>query len=228
MPIFAAGRRSGPNRAGTGAPGRGRGLMGTRRGGASDESVGRMRARDVRKGTAVFVDGGATHAAARAAGFGIDYGRLLASFRAEAGFLRAHFYATPREEQGVRPLQPLLDWLDYAGYAVRTFPDDGRIPEGLAQGRLDVALAVEALALAPRLERAVLFSSGHALVPLIGALRSGGVRVDLVSTLGGRGGFVSDEARRAADRFLDLADLRDAVGRIPEAEGEPSGEPAAP
>jgi uncharacterized LabA/DUF88 family protein len=97
---------------------------------------------------ALFIDGANLHATARTLGFEIDYKRLLAEFGSRGTLLRAFYYAAIIEDQEFSSIRPLIDWLDYNGYAVVTkaakaFVDaDGRRK---VKGNMDIELAVDAI-----------------------------------------------------------------------------------
>jgi uncharacterized LabA/DUF88 family protein len=59
----------------------------------------------------------------------------------------------------------------------------------------------------------VLFSGDGDFRALVEAVQRKGARVTVVSTLKGQSGSISDELRRQADAFVDLADLGDLIGR---------------
>ena len=81
------------------------------------------------------------------------------------------------------------------------------------KGNMEIELAIDAMELAPRLDHAVLFSGDGDFSPLVDALQRQGVRVSVVSTIRGRTPMASDALRRQADNFIELAELRDVIGR---------------
>lgn len=166
--------------------------------------------------TALFIDGANLYSAAKALGFDMDYRRLLEEFGGP-GLVRAYYYTAVIEDQEYSPLKPLLDWLDYNGFAVvtkraRRYTDPATGASRL-KGDMDVDIAVDLLELSPHLDHAVLFSGDGDFRRLVEAVQRRGVRVTVVSTLRSQPPAASDELRRQADRFIDLADLADAVGR---------------
>ena len=68
--------------------------------------------------TVLFIDGSNFYAAARSLGMDIDYARMRAHFARDARLIRAYYYTALPEDQEYSPLRPLIDWLDYNGYAV--------------------------------------------------------------------------------------------------------------
>lgn len=168
--------------------------------------------------TALFIDGANLYKAARSLGFDMDYKSLLAKSRAASQLVRAYYFTSIQEdrEQDYSPLRPLVDWLDYNGYTMvtklaREFTDaTGR---KRFKGSTDIELAVEMMALAPRLDHMVLFSGNGDFRRVIEAVQAQGVRVSVVSTIKSQPPMASDELRRQADRFFDLADLEKDIGR---------------
>jgi uncharacterized LabA/DUF88 family protein len=167
---------------------------------------------------ALFIDGPNLHAAARALGFDIDFKRLLEEFRRRGLLTRACYYTTLVEDQEYSPLRPLIDWLDYNGFALKTKPArefTDREGRKRWRGDMHVEMAVDLMELSPRLDHVVLFSGDGDFGPLVEAVQRKGVRVSVVSTIRSSPPMAADELRRQADVFIDLADLTDIIGRPP-------------
>src|SRR5437879_12517855 len=69
---------------------------------------------------AVLIDGANLYATSKTLGFDIDYKRLLKEFQSRGTLLRAIYYTAIIEDQEYSSIRPLIDWLDYNGYAVVT------------------------------------------------------------------------------------------------------------
>ena len=171
-----------------------------------------------REKTAFFIDGANLYKAARNLGFDIDYKSLLAKAQNACQLVRASYYTAIQEDrdQDYSPLRPLVDWLDYNGYAMvtkttREFVD----PQGRKRfkGSTDVELVVDMMLMADRLDHMVLFSGNGDFKRAIEAIQARGVRVSAVSTVKSSPPMASDELRRQADNFIDLADLQKMIGR---------------
>ena len=168
--------------------------------------------------TALFIDGANLYSAARGLQFDIDYKKLLVEFRKRTRLIRACYYTALLEDQDFSPLRPLVDWLDYNGYALITkaakeYTDQtGR---RRVKGDMDVEIAVGMLELAPHIDHAFLFSGDGDFTALVAALQRKGVRVTVVSTVRSNPPMASDDLRRQADAFLELADLTNVIGRPP-------------
>lgn len=168
--------------------------------------------------TALFIDGANLYKAARSLGFDMDYKNLLAKARSASQLVRSYYFTSIQEDrdQDYSPLRPLVDWLDYNGYTMvtklaREFTDaTGR---KRFKGSTDIELAVEMMALAPRIDHMVLFSGNGDFRRAIEAVQAQGVRVTVVSTIKSQPPMASDELRRQSDRFFDLADLEKDIGR---------------
>jgi uncharacterized LabA/DUF88 family protein len=164
---------------------------------------------------AAFIDGANLHSTSKALGFEVDFKRLLAELNRRGPLLRAYFYTTVSATDEFISIQPLLDWLEYNGFTVRTKPlrehDDG---EGRRRFKRNIAidLAIDALEAAAHVDHIYLFSGDGDFRCLVEALQRRGVFVTVVSTLRSKPApFVSDELRRQADAFLELNDLRSLI-----------------
>jgi uncharacterized LabA/DUF88 family protein len=165
---------------------------------------------------ALFIDGANLYSAARSLGFDMDYKRLLETVRSRSRLIRAYYYTAILEDQEFSPIRPLVDWLDYNGYtlvtkAAREYTD----PSGRRRikGDMDVEIAVDLLQATAFIDHAILFSGDGDFVSLVEAAQRKGVRVSVVSTLRTNPPMVSDDLRRQADVFLELADLGTSIGR---------------
>jgi uncharacterized LabA/DUF88 family protein len=166
--------------------------------------------------TLLFIDGPDLYAISRSIGMDIDFRRLKAFFQERCHLVRAFYYTTVVQQDQVSTNRPLVDWLDYNGFAlvtksarVRTAPD-GRQH---VNTNMRVELAVDALEFSRSADHIVLFSSDSAFCHLVSSLQRHGKRVTVVSTLKSSGSAVADELRRQSDQFIDLADLAAHVKR---------------
>lgn len=167
---------------------------------------------------ALFIDGANLYSAAKGLEFDIDYRRLLDEFKKRGRLLRANYYTALVEGDDYSPIRPLVDWLQYNGFhlitkAAREYTDrDGR---RRVRGNMDIELAVDMIELAPRLDHIVLFTGDGDFRRAVEHVQKQGVRVSVVSTVKSNPPMVSDELRRQADSFIDLADLAPIIGREP-------------
>jgi len=125
-------------------------------------------------------------------------------------------------------IRPLVDWLDYNGYAMVTKPTKSftdALGHRKVKGNMDIELTVDAMRLVEHLDHVVLFTGDGDFRALVGALQMRGRRVSVVSTLQTQPPMVADELRRQADQFIDLADLEKLIGRDPST--RPVREPAS-
>jgi uncharacterized LabA/DUF88 family protein len=160
---------------------------------------------------ALFIDGPNLYATGQALGFRVDFRRLLEEFRGMGAVVRAFYYTTVKDADDFVSIRPLLDWLDYNGYAVITRPakEFGSVGGGRKiKGGMDVELAVDAMELAPNLDQVILFSGDGSFCPLVAALQRRGVRVSVVSSIATDPPMVAPELRRQADVFFDLKILK--------------------
>ncbi len=167
---------------------------------------------------ALFIDGSNLYAAAKALGFDIDYKLLRMEFMRRGKLLRAFYYTALLENDDYSPIRPLVDWLHYNGFTMRTKPakeytdSQGRRK---VKGNMDIELCVDAMELAPRVDHVVIFSGDGDFRPLVESLQRQGVRVSVVSTIRSQPPMIADELRRQADNFIELDELREVIGRPP-------------
>ena len=167
---------------------------------------------------ALFIDGSNLYAAARGLGFDIDYKLLRAEFMRRGKLMRAFYYTALLESEDYSPLRPLVDWLQYNGFTMRTKPAreytdaQGRRK---VKGNMDIELAVDAMELAPHVDHMVIFSGDGDFRSLVEALQRHGVRVSVVSTIRSQPPMIADDLRRQADNFIELDELREVIGRPP-------------
>lgn len=167
---------------------------------------------------ALFIDGANLYATAKSLGFDIDYKRLLREFQTKGRLIRAFYYTALIEDQEYSSIRPLIDWLDYNGYAVVTKPTKefvDSLGRRKVKGNMDIELAVDAMEMADHLDHIVLFSGDGDFRSLVEALQRKGVRVSVISTVTTQPPMIADELRRQADEFIDLIHLANRVGRDP-------------
>ncbi|MEP1205862.1 MAG: NYN domain-containing protein [Rhizobiaceae bacterium] len=171
---------------------------------------------DEREKIVLLIDGANLYATARTLGFDIDYKQMLKSFQKRGYLLRAYYYTALIEDQEYSSIRPLIDWLDYNGYAVVTkaakeFTDaTGRRK---VKGNMDLDLAIDAMELSETVDHFVLFSGNGDFRVLVEALQRRGRRVTVVSTTATQPPMIADELRRQADNFLELKTMQKEFGR---------------
>ena len=165
---------------------------------------------------ALFIDGANLYSAAKGLNIDLDFKKLLDEFQKRGVLIRAYYYTAIVEDQDYSPIRPLVDWLDYNGFTVVTkaakeYTDaNGRKRH---RGDMDVDLAVDMMEMAAHADHMVLFSGDSDFRRLVEAVQRRGVRVTVVSTVRSQPPMASDELRRQADSFVDLADLASIVAR---------------
>src|ERR1700679_3411362 len=167
---------------------------------------------------ALFIDGANLYASAKSLGFDIDYKRLLKEFQAKGRLIRAFYYTALVDDQVYSSIRPLVDWLDYNGYAVVTKPAKEFVDSTgrrKVKGNMDIELAVNAMEMADHIDHMVLFSGDGDFRSLVEAIQRKGVRVSVVSTGAPQPPMVADELRRQADEFVDLTQMIARIGRDP-------------
>jgi len=166
----------------------------------------------------VLIDGANLYSAAKALGVDMDYRKLLEEFRRHGRLIRATYYTALVEDQDFSPIRPLVDWLDYNGYSLATKPAKeytDMAGRRRFKGDMDVEIAVDLMLAAEFADHAFLFSGDGDFLPAIEAVQRKGMRVSVISTIKSNPPMAADDIRRAADNFVDLADLAALVGRPP-------------
>jgi uncharacterized LabA/DUF88 family protein len=168
---------------------------------------------------ALFIDGPNLYYSAKALGLQIDFKRLLAEFGMRGSLVRAYYYTTIMEGDELHSMRPLVDWLDYNGYAVtakraKEYDDgDGRRK---VKRSIAVELVVDAIEIASHVDRIVLFTGDGEFRAFVQAMQRRGVHVTVVSTLRTKPHMMAAELRRQADAFIELDDLKTLIGITPQ------------
>ena len=167
---------------------------------------------------ALFIDGAALYATAKAIGLDLDYKRLIKEFQSRGTLVRAYFYTAIIQDEDAPAVHNLIKWLDYNGYTVITksvkeYTDVAGNRK--AKGNMDIELAINAMDLGEHVDQIVLFSGNGDLRALVEAVQRRGARVTVVSTISSHPAMVADELRRQADVFTDLVELQSKLGRDP-------------
>ncbi len=173
---------------------------------------------DPREKIALFIDGANLYGTAKTLGFDIDYRRLLEEFKSHGYLLRAYYYTALIEDQEYSSIRPLIDWLDYNGYKVVTKPVKEFVDHAgrrKVKSNMDIELVVDAMEQIEHVDHFVLFSGDGDFRPLVEAIQRRGRKVSVVSTLVTQPPMVSDDLRRQADHFIELANLSNKIGRDP-------------
>jgi len=165
---------------------------------------------------ALFIDGANLYGAAKGLMFDIDYKRLLELFARKGTLVRAFYYTAVLENEEFSPLRPLVDWLDYNGFAVVTKPakeftdSQGR---RRIKGNMDIELAIDVMEMAEQVDHIVIFSGDGDFRRLVEAAQRKGRRVSIVSTIRTQPPMVADELRRQCDNFIELEELKPMIMR---------------
>jgi uncharacterized LabA/DUF88 family protein len=174
---------------------------------------------------ALFIDGANLYAAARALGFDIDYKLLRSEFVRRGKLVRAFYYTALLDTDDYSPVRPLVDWLNYNGFAMVTKPakeftdSTGRRK---VKANMDIELAVDAMEMASHVDHIVLFSGDGDFKRLVESLQRQGVRVSIVSTIRSNPPMIADDLRRQCDNFIELDELREVIGRPPRGDQAPA------
>jgi uncharacterized LabA/DUF88 family protein len=162
---------------------------------------------------AIFVDGAYLYSVSRSLEFDIDYRRLLGWIGARGRLLCASYYTVIQEDQEYSPIRPLVDWLNYNGFRVvtKSIRDDGT--QRRKRPDINIELAVDAMALADKVDHVMLFVGDSDFSHLIKNLQRSGIRVTVFGTTLASQTVTSDELRRHADHFIEMDNIVNEIGR---------------
>ena len=166
--------------------------------------------------TVVFVDGQSLFITAKTLGFSIDFKRLLDELKTHGDVIRTKYYTLVDDEDENSPLIPLTDWLSYNGYSVvikyvRSYVDpDGRKK---MKGNINIEIAVDMMEIAPHVDHVVLISGDGDFSCLLAAVQRQGKKCTVISSVQSSQQMCSASLRKAADQFIELAQLRSKIER---------------
>jgi uncharacterized LabA/DUF88 family protein len=164
---------------------------------------------------ALFIDGPNFFNTAKGLKFEVDFKRLLTAFERRGLLLRAFYYTPVNEGLEYTSIRPLLDWLEYNGFTLRTKPAK-TIEDGDGQRmatRMDIELTIDAIEIASYVEEVFIFSGDGNFLRLVTALQRRGVRVSIVSSTLTAPSMVAGDLRRQANEFIELNRLRTEIER---------------
>lgn len=165
----------------------------------------------VRPKAALLIDGAHVQLATRTLGFAIDFKRLLHHFSMRVTISRAMFFLAVTDGFDRTMSRSLVNWLECNGYTVIARPSRKLRERGQAPAcAIGVDLSVSAMTISGQVDEIILFAGEGGFRALARSIQRRGVRVTVVSTVIG-GVLVSDELRRQADQFIELADIKDEI-----------------
>lgn len=160
---------------------------------------------------ALFIDGNNLYFVQRKLKWNIDFEKLLNYFKGNENFYNAFYYSgydTTDQNQ-----ENFLKALTLIGYTVRKKPlktISSLDNEEKQKSNMDVEITLDLVVTSNHYDEAYLFSGDSDFESVIEYLRMIGKEVVVVSTLG----HIAIELRNAADRYVDLADLREHLEKV--------------
>ena len=148
----------------------------------------------------VFVDSANVELALDRSKGRLDWGRVLKTLTKGRRLVRAIAYSPVHEDVNVsmesqRFVEPFLG----NGYKVITKPLK-RFNDGTVKANVDIELAIDLLTMSDRLDIACIVSGDGDFQPLVEAVQSRGVRVEVASV----GNAIASHLRKAADNYINL------------------------
>ncbi|HDI01540.1 MAG TPA: NYN domain-containing protein [Candidatus Bathyarchaeota archaeon] len=159
----------------------------------------------------VFIDGPYLYAALRQIGQKIDYFRLVRELSGSRWLIRSYLYLTydPADEEDRRKMENFIKTLERGGaFSVKAVPKHQRGGQWVEKGAY-IALVSDMLVMAfnDAYDTAILVSGDLDLVAAVEAVKARGKRVEVAMF----SNAMSEELRRAADRFVPLEFLLDRI-----------------
>lgn len=154
----------------------------------------------------MFIDGNNLYFVQRKLKWNIDFEKLLNYFKGNENFYNAFYYSgydTTDQNQ-----ENFLKALTLIGYTVRKKPlktISSLDSEEKQKSNMDVEITLDLIVTSNHYDEAYLFSGDSDFESVVEYLRMIGKEVVVVSTLG----HIAIELRNAADRYVDLAELRE-------------------
>lgn len=160
---------------------------------------------------ALFIDGNNLYFVQRKLKWNIDFEKLLNYFKGNEDFYNAFYYSgydanDPNQEN-------FLKALTLIGYTVRKKPlktITSQDNEERQKSNMDVEMTLDLIITSFHYDDAYLFSGDGDFESVVEYLRMMGKEIIVVSTLG----HIAIELRNAADRYIDLADLKTYLEKI--------------
>ena len=148
----------------------------------------------------VFVDSANVELALDRSKRRLDWGRVLKTLTKGRRLVRAIAYSPVHEDVNVsmesqRFVEPFLG----NGFKVITKPLK-RFSDGTVKANVDIELAIDLLTMSDRLDIACIVSGDGDFQPLVEAVQSRGVRVEVASV----GNAIASHLRKAADEYINL------------------------
>jgi uncharacterized LabA/DUF88 family protein len=166
----------------------------------------------------LFIDGFYLYSAAKSLRLDIDYRALLTTFARIGQLIHAQSYHAVLDTQDdeENPLRPLLDWLAFNGFIVKTklrrdFTDNTGAFR--TKANVSVEIACDMLQAAAYADHLVLFSGENDLIYAVEAVQKLGKRVTVVASTTAQNALVALDLRKQADCFMELEDLRSKIGK---------------
>ncbi|MGB9683264.1 MAG: NYN domain-containing protein [bacterium] len=160
---------------------------------------------------ALFIDGNNLYFVQRKLKWNIDFEKLLNYFRGDGDFYNAFYYSG--YDANDQNQENFLKALTLIGYTVRKKPlktITSQDNEEKQKSNMDVEMTLDLIITSFHYDDAYLFSGDGDFESVIEYLRMMGKEIIVVSTLG----HIAIELRNAADRYIDLADLKPHLEKV--------------
>ena len=149
----------------------------------------------------VYIDGQNFYNFAKNLNLQFDYKKFRSYLENSTNLVRCHYYTGVTPSGNYNSIMPLLDWLEYNGYALHTREGD--------KLNIDSDLIVDVMnhAYRNRLDHIILFSGDSDYTKMVASVQELGIKVTVVAST--RIAGCSDVIRRQCDYFVELDGLRE-------------------
>lgn len=165
-----------------------------------------------------FIDGSNNYAAIKALNLYIDYIALRKYLKEHYNLLRIYYYTALPPFNKPSDLTRIMGFISYNGYTIisRTIKEYVQA-NGLVQtkGNMDVEIAVDMLTMSKYVDEIILFSGDGDFTYALKTLKYMGKQVTIFSTVCTTPPICSQELRKEADTFIDLASSLDFMSNFP-------------
>ena len=165
--------------------------------------------------TLVLIDGANCYATLRGLGFQLDWRKFYFLMHRKTNVVSLNYYtAINQEEDGTIALKKLLDFIEYNGYnmitkmakRIKLEDDSFRI-----KGNMDIEIVLDAIQAAPNVDHIIFVTGDGDFAAAISYIQRMGKKASVISSYYAKQSSVSDDLRRAATHFIDIASFKDEV-----------------
>lgn len=163
----------------------------------------------------LLIDGSNLYESAKALNLRIDYKRLLNLFNEDGNLLRAYYFTALPDRSVENWLFKQVDWMAHNGYSIvsksmQKYIDAHGVEK--KKGNVDVDITVYAWKHITRVNEIFLFSGDGDFSVMVKHIQENyAIKVRAISAQK----LMNFELRKQVDQYIDLADIRDDIEKLP-------------